>query len=498
LSAIEYTACYRRLSLIASLKARLPRNQFWRSLTIVAGGAALGQAASLLASPVLSRLYGPADFGLLAVYASVTSIGGVVSSLSYQLAIPVPKEDREAAGLSVIALLCVLSVGLLAAVGAAFARNSIDAWVHVVGFARYAWLLPLGVVGLGAYEVVSSWASRTKSFGALGRTSAERGLLQVGTQLAGGAAGLGPTGLVVGQLLGQWGGIWGVSRSLWRRDRETFRALRWKDLPRVALRYRRYPLLSVPAALLNALDANAAPLLFAHFFGAIVTGYFALGHRLLTIPFWLIGNSAQKVFFPAAAEAKHAGRLAEETDLTYRRLLCLVLPVVALLAASAPDLFTVLLGAKWREAGVYLQWISVRTCFTLVVFPLMPILYVMEKQAAGTLFNGLQLVVRVGAILIGTSYNDPRLSVMLLGTSTGLMWLVFLGYLLVLSGNSLLRAARRFGLEGGIACCLAAPIVVVKLAGASPTLVTAITVGLSLLGAALVLKRLRTFADGRA
>jgi O-antigen/teichoic acid export membrane protein len=472
------------LPLLAKLKARLPRSQFWRNLAIVAGGTAAGQAASLLASPILSRLYGPSDFGLLAVYASLTGIGGVVSSLAYQLAIVVPEDDREAARLSLLSLACTLTVGLTVALVALLVGHRIDAWVKLPGFARYLWLVPLGVVGLGTYEVMSQWAARTKSFGVIGRTSAQRSLIQVGAQLSAGVAGLGATGLVVGQLLGQWSGTLGVLRRLWQRDREKFAGIGLRELPATAARHRRYPLFSAPAALINALDSNAAPLLFAYFFGSVVTGHFALGHRLLTIPFWLIGSSAQKVFFPAAAEAHHAGRLAQETDLTYRRLLCLVLPMVTLLAAAAPDMFSVVMGAQWREAGVYMQWISLRTCFTLLVFPLMPLLYVMDRQGVGTVFNALQLVVRVGAILVGTSYDDPRLSVMLLGSCTGVMWLVFLGYLVVLSGNSLVTAFKHFSKESVIALALAAPIVGAQLSHASPLVVTGVAglMGVAALG----------------
>jgi O-antigen/teichoic acid export membrane protein len=479
------------LRLIDRLKTRLPRGTFWRNLTIVAGGTAAGQAASLLASPLLSRLYGPSEFGVLAVYASLTSIGGVVAALSYQLAIPVPEDDQEAARLSLVSLLSICAFGTATALAALLVRNHIDGWLKLDGFSKYLWLLPLGVVGLGTYELLSQWATRTKSFGVIGRTSAQRSFLQVGTQLAAGFAGLGATGLVTGQLLGQWSGIFGVTRRLWSRDRDKFRSVTWRDLRAVAVRYRRYPFFTVPASLLNAFDSNAAPLMFAYFFGGVVTGHFALGHRLLAVPFWLIASSAQKVFFPAASEARHAGRLAEETEQTFRKLLCLVLPVMALLAAAAPEAFAVVMGAEWREAGVYMQWLSVRTCFTLIVFPLMPLLYVMEKQAIGTIFNGLQLVVRVGAILIGTHLGDPRMSVMLLGCCTGFMWLVFMGYLLALSGNSLVHAARLFLKESAIAIAFAIPILLLKAIGAAALVVTGAAILMGLVALGVVFLRLR-------
>jgi len=241
---------------------------------------------------------------------------------------------------------------------------------------------------------------------------------------------------------------------------------------------------------LNALDANVAPLLFAHFFGATIAGYFSLGFRLLAIPFLLIASSAQKVFFPAAAAAKHEGRLAEETLNTFKSLMRLVLPTVFLLAASAPELFAVLLGKQWREAGVYMQWLSLRTCFTLLVFPLTPLIFVLDKQTMGSIFSGAQLLVRVGAIYIGSRYGDARLAIILLGAGTGAMWLAYLGYLLVISGNSLLDAIRFGLLEALISAALAAPIIAAKALHSSDWTVVIVTGVASAVALAVILRRL--------
>ena len=231
---------------------------------------------------------------------------------------PTPEDDEEAARLSIISLLCIAGVTVVSAGLALLVRNHVDAWVKIEGFSKYLWLLPLGIAGLGTYEVLSQWAARTKSFAVIGKTSAQRSLLQVAAQLGAGFAGFGATGLVVGQLLGQWSGTFVVARRLWQRDRDKFRAVRLRELPRVARQYRRYPLLTVPAALLHALDANAAPLLFAYFFARWSPGHSRSATASSRCRF-VDRKLGQKVFLPAASEAKHAGRWAEETEQMYRR-----------------------------------------------------------------------------------------------------------------------------------------------------------------------------------
>lgn len=68
------------MEIAARIKRLLPSNRFARSVSILAGGTAAGQAIVVLASPILTRLYTPEDFGLLAVYAALLGIISVVAS----------------------------------------------------------------------------------------------------------------------------------------------------------------------------------------------------------------------------------------------------------------------------------------------------------------------------------------------------------------------------------------------------------------------------------
>ncbi|MBC7345458.1 MAG: lipopolysaccharide biosynthesis protein, partial [Clostridia bacterium] len=58
----------------AHLKALLSKSSFARNVAVLAGGTAVGQAIVVLASPILTRLYTPGDFGVLAVYSSLLGI----------------------------------------------------------------------------------------------------------------------------------------------------------------------------------------------------------------------------------------------------------------------------------------------------------------------------------------------------------------------------------------------------------------------------------------
>ncbi|HEX7001835.1 MAG TPA: hypothetical protein VF164_09075, partial [Trueperaceae bacterium] len=66
-----------------------------RNVGMLAVGTAAGHVVSILAAPLLTRVYSPADFGLLAVFTAVTAIAGVAVSLRLGLAVAVPAEHEE-------------------------------------------------------------------------------------------------------------------------------------------------------------------------------------------------------------------------------------------------------------------------------------------------------------------------------------------------------------------------------------------------------------------
>jgi len=93
------------------LRRLLPKNAFARGVRVLVGGTVGVQVLTLL-----TRLYSPEDFGLLAVYASVLALIGVISSLRYELAVPLPEDDVEAANVATLSLILVGLSALLTGV----------------------------------------------------------------------------------------------------------------------------------------------------------------------------------------------------------------------------------------------------------------------------------------------------------------------------------------------------------------------------------------------
>jgi len=158
---------------------------------------------SVLAAPILHRLYAPDAYGTLAVFASITGIIGVLACLRYELAIVLPESDKDAANLLAVSLCSVLGTSAFTTLLVLFARRMIVRLLNAPDLASYLWLAPLHVLANGAFLAFSCWSSRTRHFGRLGVAAGTRSVVISGIQL--GAVGIGWShagGLIGGVLLG--------------------------------------------------------------------------------------------------------------------------------------------------------------------------------------------------------------------------------------------------------------------------------------------------------
>src|SRR6187431_1744880 len=91
------------------------RGTFVRGVAAIAAGTAGGQLLVLASAPILSRQYEPAAFGALAVFLAIALIVTSVGSLRYEIAIPLPRDDRVAADLVVICAVLLVGGAVLVA-----------------------------------------------------------------------------------------------------------------------------------------------------------------------------------------------------------------------------------------------------------------------------------------------------------------------------------------------------------------------------------------------
>jgi len=379
----------------------LPKGRFARGVTVLAGGAALGQAINVFVSPLLTRLYSPADFGVFGVFSSILAIAIVVASLRYEYAIILPEDDRSAANVLALCFMMLIGTTLCVWFILQFLRDQITTWTNAPGLGQYLWLIPLGMLGAGAYQILNYWTVRKRDFVRIGKTRLTRGVGRALFQVGLGFAASGPLGLLVGQVAGECIGSASLASAALKRDGVILGAVSLDGLRETISRYRRFPIFSGTADLIDTLGLNAPQILFAAFYGAEVAGWFALGQRVIAAPLNIVVDSVSQVYFGEAA------RLPRDDPRSMRRLflkltgrlaLMGAIPVV-LICALAPWFFAVVFGQSWEIAGRYVQILGVMFAIRFAVVPLQHTLNILERQDLYLAWDSARLVMVIGALL---------------------------------------------------------------------------------------------------
>jgi len=409
---------------------------------MLAGGTALGQAITVLVSPILTRLYTPEDFGVFGVYASILGIVTVVASLRYEYALPLPEDDETAANILVLCFLLLFGMTTLSWLVIHSLGNQIVTLANVPGLQPHLWLIPLGMLGAGTYQILNYWAVRKRDFPRIARTRLSRGVARAALQVGVGFAHSGPLGLLLGQLAGETAGSISLGLAAWRKDRAPFKAVSLQGIRQAGARYRRFPLFSSWASLLDALSGNVPQLLFAAFYGADVAGWFALGQRVIATPLNIVVDSVAQVYFGEAARLCGEDPRAMERlflKLTGRLAITGGLPIVVI-CALAPLFFTFVFGREWETAGRYVQILAVMFAVRFAVAPLSHSLNIVERQDLFSAWEGIRLTLVVGGLLIGQIWKASHVIAVVIYTLTMLVSYILLW---VISWRALVNRSER-------------------------------------------------------
>lgn len=162
-------------------------------------GTLVGQAILILAAPLLTRLYTPSDYGVLATYSALVVILSVVVTLRYELAILLPGDSEVAEQLTSVSVMGVAILSLLIGAilwGLAHGLNL----AFLQSLKPYLGLLILGITLYGASQILSFRRTQLQQFRVQAHSRWLFALTYVLTQLTGGLLKLGALGLVLGQV----------------------------------------------------------------------------------------------------------------------------------------------------------------------------------------------------------------------------------------------------------------------------------------------------------
>ena len=371
-------------------------------LTLVTG-TTIGFIITILASPLITRLYGPQAFGLLALFTSITSIISVITCMRYELAIMLPDSDEEATNVFGLSLIFVIIVSIASIPIFMLFQQPLIHFLKAPQLGAFFWLIPPVILINGIYLALNYWNTRTKHFSRLSIARLMGSCSNTGTQLGMGFLGNTSGGVLIGaSIFGQIVSTLTLGIQIIRDHLSFFKQnITQKGMVRVLKRYSNFPKYDIWSALLNTVSWQIPIFLLSYFFTTIIVGYYSFGMMMIQLPMNLIGGAIAQVFYQRATEAQIERSLRPLVENIFEILVKIGLFPMMILLLIGKDIFLVVFGSQWGTAGMFVQILSIWAFVWFISSPLSTIVSVLEKQSWGLYLNILIFSTRVISLVIG-------------------------------------------------------------------------------------------------
>ncbi len=319
---------------------------------------------------------------------------------------------------------------------------------------HYLWYLPVGLFGASVYLVLSNWAVRKQAFREYSASRILQSITGSGTTMGLGFLGVGVPGLIIGSLLSSSSGVTNLARLCRKTTRGLWSRVTLKGMLEAAHRYRKFPIYNTFAVFLNAVSVQLPIFVLSSQFGATETGWFGYCQKTVLLPTVLISSAMVPVFYSRAKQARLDGTLASLTSRMINGLAGVNAAFMVFLALFGQDVFSMIFGARWRQAGLYASLLTPWLLVNFVVTPLSTLPLVMERQGADLLWQIVLLAVRAAGLAVGVYYHSDLITLGAFALASAFFIILYLRWLLRLAGAAVLPVATRVAIETGIALVL--------------------------------------------
>jgi O-antigen/teichoic acid export membrane protein len=333
---------------------RVRNSHFIRSVAVLGAGAVLAQATAIIASPILTRLYSPSDFGLAALFAAVVSSITPAVCGKYEVAVVVAKTGMQSRQLVGIAILVAFGVSLSVFCMIWLLGDSVAYLLNIGRLGDWIYLVPIALFLTGVITTLNYYSNRVQDYRIISRSRVLIALFGVAISLALGVFDL-HYGLLLSSVLAT--ALVGLMLLCHYRGLFRMRLLFWSDQKKVLIcRYRDFPIYNATTGLMNGV-MTALPVFFlSSYFSDTSVGYYALMLRVAMAPVSFVSDAVSQVNLRKVADL--VSRNLPVRPYLFRvtlMLVAIVSPLLVLLMLFAPQLFNFVFGDNWEMAGVYLQ-----------------------------------------------------------------------------------------------------------------------------------------------
>lgn len=391
------------------ITSRFQRGSATRDIATLTVGTTLAQGITIAVTPLLTRLYTPSDFGLLAVFLAVASVGATLITLRYETSILVPKENAASANLVLLSLILGIGLSLVLAMLGALLPMELQEKMGLGALGNWISIAFLTAATTSVLAIMQGWMNRQKKYrhmawlrvgqsATLASLAVFFGLLHINN------------GLLIAQICASGcfclAALW-IGRSaayLWKKQQLQATALAHKNAPKYLL----------PTALLDVVTLQMPVLLIAAWFGSDDAGQFSMAWRLLMMPMALIGGAVGQVFMQRFSKVLGKPDLEKKIiKQCWVFLFAIGLIPFALILMGGDSIFLMILGEKWQNSGAIAMMLAPMALAMFVSSPTSGAYILLGLQRYSFLFGVSVFIYRPLCIYYGMQTGDLSMGIKL-------------------------------------------------------------------------------------
>jgi len=355
--------------MLTQIRRTFRKEGFARGAATLMTGTAVAQAIPIAISPILTRLFTPADYGVFALYAALVAWLSTAAAGRYEMAVMLPETEADADALVVLSALLAACFSFVLLIIIWFAHDWVAGVLGQPEIAPWLFLLPVSVMLTAVYNALNYWLNRRRNFRRMSANRVLQSGLGGGLQIAFGISRLGALGLILGQLIGVVITTAQIAFSFMKAMSSEKASLRQR-LPHLMHRYRNHPAHLLPSHLIGATALQLPVFAVTFLYGTAIAGLYAFAYRLMVLPTSVIANALGDVYRQRASVShRERGEFRSLFLITLGTAAAIGLGPLIISLIFAPALFAFVFGEEWRVAGDYARILAVATYFQFVFVP---------------------------------------------------------------------------------------------------------------------------------
>lgn len=393
---------------------KLLKNKFVKNTLVLMFGTVLGQLILVVTTPLLTRIYSPAEYGIYGNFISFAAILSVIASLRYELAIVVPKKDSES--------LQIMSISIYILIINSIIFTSLLILFEPIISKYFSWydnqfaIFTLTYIFFtGLFQIFNYWITRKQLFIYSAYAQVIRSFSIVLIQLFLGYFFIGifkSSGLIFGHIIGQTIAFLVLFFVILKFKTKPI-SFNFSEMFKTAVKYKEFPVFSSGTSLINTISNHLPIIMLTYYFSTSISGLYLLANRILAIPIGILGNAIAQVFLQKTAKDRYDAPSNKNAFKLWKYLMPISFGINFTIFLLAPTIFKIVFGDAWVKAGEFARILSIWTLFKFVGTPMSSISYTYNKQKHFFIYQLIVFLGRLVALIIGGIYSSVTLAVLL-------------------------------------------------------------------------------------